>query len=298
MIREKIFLRLNLENKHDFIKHKSALIEQKSRLNQLTSFIRFGEFLNFKEALKSAKEHAKKFGLIKSYLFEYEICELEASVRLKDFSNALEKVEILIPQAKEYGKVKKTFKLHVLKAEILVKMGRFQEAMILINNLFRNSESFGKMVKAELLYLMTLAKLGLLQGVKAKERIKEKENKTMTLQMEDDEEENLKKCKLSVKSIIKNDFLKMKEELRLSARLFLEEMHIVEANQCMYLLARLENVKEKREMVGRIYVKVKKVQHFCKRKVELLSSCYNNGAEFFKFILRIRRILQEISKEI
>ena len=244
------------------------------------------EFLYFKEALAEAKEHATKFGLIKSGLFEYDICDLEATIKYKDFCKALEKVENLIPQAKKNKKIKKTFELYMIKTEIYINTKRFQEALILLSDLQRKSESFGNYFIARLLYLSSLSKLGILQTAKTRESQINKENRKSS-QNNDDE----KIPTTSIDKIINDDSFEIQNELKKAAKMFLNELRLPEAKQCLYLLSRLQrNNRDNSKRFASLYLKINKVQNFCKMNLERLSKGNQIAKNFFKFILRIKNL--------
>ena len=235
--------------------------------------------------MQQAQQHARKFGLIKSGLFQYEICDLLAALEYKDFSRALEKLENLIPIAKQNKKIQNTFQLYLIKSEIYINTNRFQEALILLNDLHKKSESFGNYFKAKLLYLSSLAKLGILQQAKVKETQKENINKKQL---------NLNnKNADSVQTILDSDSFEIKSELKIALKLFLGELRLPEAKQCLYLLARFQQ-KQKSRKFASLYLKVNKIGNFCQSNLERLSRGKQTATTFFKFIFRIKNLLQKV----
>lgn len=247
--------------------------------------------MHFKEIFQKARAHAMKFGLVKSSLFDLQICEVELNLKLKDYQSALEMIENLIPMAKKSQKIRKTFELYLLKSEIFIQTNRFQEALILLTHLFRNSESFGDSLKATLIYLTCLAKLGILKMAQEREQNSNKENKEAN--------KNQSKDEINVKKIVNDDLLNLKNELKESAKLFMSELKLSEASQCLFLMAQLAKEKhEEKNKYANIFINTKKVQKFCKKNLELLKLENKSGLSFMKFIQKIRNVVNQIKNKI
>jgi tetratricopeptide (TPR) repeat protein len=272
-------------------KSASTWVQHKSQLNRLKDYIRSKEFMHFEEAMEEAKAHARNYGLIKSALFELEICEVKVNMKYQDYQTALEMVENLIPRAKTNQKIRKTFELHLLKSEIYIRTSRFKEAVILLQQLFRNSEVHGNPLKARLIYLNCLAKLGILQKAKDRETQVNKEN--ITKHNEGEKTQNSEMC---VTKILTDDYFELKSDLKVASKMFLSELMIDEANQCLFLIAKLESSKKvQREKYSGVYMKLKKIQSFCKRNLELLDVENDDGSNFMKFFFKISNIVRTIA---
>lgn len=248
----------------------------RSNLLHLHSLILSRKSFPLSPLLKDDIRHAKATGLTKTACLDYEILQVKSHILQNDLEKALSLIESLLPITAEYQKPRRCLNLHLLKAEVLTKTGRHTEAITLLQKLALRSELQGGSFRAQVLYLSSLARVGLLRHLKRKS------------------DPNHKFTIIAGLPYDQFSILKIRLDVLLSARLFLRELRVREALRALHLLAKVDGESSKRAKNERCVLQVLRIQEFCARKVGGLYHCGNYEREFFKMMGRVWMMLQSV----